>query len=200
MTHDATFLTCAQPDSCWPLWLKTLYVEVREIQLSAKENDMISTGDKLPEGALLRMTDKGPETVLLSSLTDNKKTVLVAVPGPFSSLCDKVHLPSFIRTKDQFDEQGVDHIVCVAVIDPFVMTSWGETTGATKAGITLLADADGAFTKAIGMNFDAPIVGFYGRSLRYAMLVEDGTVKILNMEKENGVCDLTAGEGLLEAM
>lgn len=161
---------------------------------------MISVGDKLPEGKFLKMTKTGPETVTLSELTTDKKVVLIAVPGPYSGLCDQVHLPSFVRNMDQFKEKGVDHVICVSVIDPFVMTAWGESTGGTEAGIHMLADSDGSFTNSIGMQFDAPVVGFYGRSLRYAMLVENGEVRVLNMENSPGVCELTAGENLLEAM
>ncbi|KUJ76512.1 thiol peroxidase [Ruegeria marisrubri] len=159
---------------------------------------MISVGDSLPDAKLIRMTDSGPEVVRLSDKLTGRKVVLVAVPAAFSGLCDQVHLPSFIRTKPQFDAKGVDEIICLAVNDPFVMKAWGESTGATEAGITLLADADGSFTREIGMNFDAPVVGLYGRSVRYAMVVEDGVVRALNTESEHGICDRTAGETLLE--
>lgn len=161
---------------------------------------MISVGDTLPGAKLIHMTDKGPQEVQLAEKLSGRKVVIVAVPAAFSGLCDQVHLPSFIRTKAQFDDRGVDEIICLAVNDPFVMKAWGESTGASEAGITMLADADGGFTKAIGMDFDAPVVGLYGRSTRYAMLVEDGTVRVLNTESEHGVCDRTAGEGLLEAI
>lgn len=161
---------------------------------------MIKVGDSLPEATLMVKTDSGMAPVALADKVKGRKVVLVAVPAAFSGLCDQLHLPSFIRTKPQFEEKGVDEIICVAVNDPFVMEAWGISTGATDAGITLLSDADGSFAKSIGMNFDAPVAGLYGRSLRYAMLAEDGVVKILNMETEHGVCDLTAGETLLDAI
>ena len=94
----------------------------------------------------------------------------------------------------------MDEIICISVNDPFVMAAWGKETGATDAGITMLADAECSLTEAIGMRFDAAPAGLLARSLRYAMLVENGVVKILQMEKGPGVCELTAGEGLLEAM
>ena len=109
-------------------------------------------------------------------------------------------MPSFIRTKNQFDAKGVDEIICVSVNDPFVMKAWGEATGATEAGITMLADADSAFTTAIGMNFDAPPAGLMARSKRYAMLVDDGKVTLFQEEEGPGVCDVSAGEGLLANM
>jgi cytochrome c peroxidase len=91
----------------------------------------------------------------------------------------------------------VDEIICVSVNDPFVMKAWGEATGATEAGITMLGDAESAFTKAIGMDFDAPPAGLIARSKRYAMLVEDGKVITLHVEESPGVCEVSGGEALL---
>ena len=105
-----------------------------------------------------------------------------------------------MRTKDTFAEKGVEEIICISVNDPFVMDAWGKDTGALEAGLTFLADADSSFTKAIGMDFDAPPVGFVARSKRYAMLVDDGKVMVLNAEDNPGVCETSAGEGLLADM
>ncbi|MFD3188696.1 peroxiredoxin [Sedimentitalea sp. HM32M-2] len=160
----------------------------------------ISTGEKLPEANLVQMGDDGPAPVSLADKTKGRKVVLFAVPGAFTPTCHSAHMPSFIRTKEQFQGKGVDEIICVSVNDPFVMQAWGEATGADKAGITLLADADSSFTTAIGMNFDAPPAGLLARSKRYAMLVEDGTVTVLNEEEAPGVCEVSAGESLLSAM
>jgi len=91
-------------------------------------------------------------------------------------------------------------IICVSCNDPFVMKAWGEATGAADAGITMLADASSEFTKAIGMDFDAPPAGLVARSKRYAMLVEDGKVTLLQEEENPGVCDVSGGEGLLASM
>ncbi len=160
----------------------------------------VSIGDKLPDATFLRLTDQGPEEIKLSDKTAGRKVVIIAVPAAFSALCDQAHVPSFIRTKGQFEERGVDEIICLAVNDPFVMQAWGKTTGATEAGITMLSDSDGAFAKSIGMAFDAPVVGLFGRSVRYAMVVDDGVVTAFNTETQHGVCETTAGEGLLEVM
>ncbi len=160
----------------------------------------ISTGEKLPEATLVQMGADGPEPVALADKTKGRKVVIFAVPGAFTPTCHSAHVPSFIRTKEQFDGKGVDELICVSVNDPFVMKAWGESTGAEAAGITMLSDADSAFTTAIGMNFDAPPAGLIGRSKRYAMLVEDGTVTILNEEESPGVCEVSAGETLLQAM
>ncbi|KQB14477.1 peroxiredoxin [Rhodobacter capsulatus] len=160
----------------------------------------LTVGEKLPAATLLKIGANGPEAVDLAALTAGRKVVIFAVPGAYTGVCTTAHVPSFIRTKPQFDARGVDEILCVSVNDPFVMAAWGEATGATAAGITLLADAEAAFTKAIGMAFSAPPVGLIDRSARYAMLVEDGVVTVLNREESPGVCELSAGEGLLAAL
>lgn len=160
----------------------------------------LTVGEKLPAATLLKIGANGPEAVDLAALTAGRKVVIFAVPGAYTGVCTTAHVPSFIRTKPQFDAKGVDEILCISVNDPFVMAAWGEATGATAAGITLLADAEAAFTKAIGMAFSAPPVGLIDRSARYAMLVEDGVVKVLNREESPGVCELSAGEGLLAAL
>ncbi|WP_424831861.1 peroxiredoxin [Ruegeria sp.] len=161
---------------------------------------MISTGDTLPDATLIQMGSDGPEEVRVSEKTKGRKVVIFAVPGAFTGTCTTAHVPSFIRTKGQFDAKGVDEIICVSVNDPFVMGAWGESTGATAAGLTMLSDAASEFTKAIGMDFDAPPVGLIARSKRYAMLVEDGKVTALNLEESPGTCEISAGEGLLDVI
>ncbi|MEP1328222.1 peroxiredoxin [Pseudophaeobacter sp.] len=161
---------------------------------------MISAGEKLPDATLTVMGAEGPAQVQMADKVTGRKVAIFAVPGAFTPTCHSAHVPSFIRTKDQFFAKGVDEIICISANDPFVMHAWGEATGANAAGITMLADAESAFTDAIGMRFDAPPAGLIGRSLRYAMLVEDGVVTLLNMEENPGQCELSAGEGLLDAM
>ncbi len=161
---------------------------------------MISVGDTLPEATLIQMTADGPAPVAIKDKTAGRKVVVFAVPGAFTPTCHSAHVPSFMRTKDQFAEKGVDEIICISVNDPFVMHAWGEATGATAAGLTMLADADSSFTTAIGMNFDAPPAGLMARSGRYAMLVEDGKVTLFQAEENPGLCETSAGEGLLASM
>lgn len=158
----------------------------------------LTSGDKLPNSKLMRIGEDGPEEVPLSNRTSGRKVVIFAVPGAFTPTCHSAHVPSFIRTRDQFADKGVDEIICVAVNDPFVVKAWGEASGAADAGITMLSDPGAEFTKAIGMDFDAPPAGLYSRSKRYAMLVDDGTVTRLNIEENPGQCETSAGEALLE--
>lgn len=157
----------------------------------------ISVGDTLPDAMLLQMGEEGPEQVKLSDKLKGRKVVLFGLPGAYTGTCTTAHVPSFMVTYDDFMEKGVDEIICVSVNDPFVMKAWGDTTRAIETGITMLADAESTFTKAIGMDFSAAPVGFVNRSKRYAMLVEDGVVKIFNPEEGPGVCERSAGETLL---
>jgi len=160
----------------------------------------ITVGDRLPAANLTRMGANGPESVDLSTRTKDRKVVIFAVPGAYTGVCTTAHVPSFIRTKAGFDAKGVDEIICVSVNDPFVMKAWGESTGATAAGITMLGDAESALTSAIGMEFSNPSAGLIRRSARYAMLVDDGVVKVLHKEESPGMCEISAGESLLAAI
>jgi peroxiredoxin len=160
----------------------------------------ISVGAVLPEAKLLQMGANGPEAVDLAAKLKGRKVVIFGLPGAYTGTCSSAHVPSFIRTKAQFDAKGVDEIICVSVNDPFVMKAWGEATGATAAGITMLGDADSSFTKAVGMNFSAPAVGLTDRSRRYALYAEDGVVKVLHAEENAGTCDISGGESMLKAI
>ena len=160
----------------------------------------ITTGDTLPDATVLTMGDSGPQTVSIADKVKGRTVVIFGLPGAYTGTCTTAHVPSFIRTLPELKAKGVEEVICIAVNDPFVMKAWGEATGAIAAGITMLADAESTFTKAIGMDFSAPPVGFVNRSKRYAMLVKDGTVSILNEEPGPGQCDISGGESLLDAM
>lgn len=162
--------------------------------------ETIAEGAPLPDAELLRIGEAGPEPVSLGDLTRGRRIVIFAVPGAFTPTCHSAHMPSFVRNAEGFAERGVDEIVCVAVNDPFVLRAWGEATGAEEAGITVLSDAGGAFTRAIGMDFDAPPAGLMGRSRRYAMLVDDGRVSVFHVEESRGTCEVSGGEAMLAAL
>ncbi len=160
----------------------------------------ISQGDTLPDATLVQLGDDGPTPIKISDKIKGRKVAIFAVPGAFTPTCHSAHVPSFIRTMDQFAAKGVDEVICVSVNDPFVMKAWGEATGASAAGITMLADAESTCTTAIGMDFSAPPAGLMARSKRYAMLVEDGTVSLFQAEESPGMCDVSGGEALLASM
>ncbi len=148
----------------------------------------------------MRLGTAGPEPVSLASLTEGRKIVLFGLPGAFTATCSAAHLPSFIRTADDLRAKGVDDIICMSVNDPWVMDAWDKSTGASKAGITMLSDPDGALTISMGLEFSAPPVGFINRTRRFAAIVENGVVTLLNEEEERGVCNFTAGETILDAL
>jgi glutaredoxin/glutathione-dependent peroxiredoxin len=160
----------------------------------------IAVGSRLPEATLLRMGANGPESVTLSSLLAGRKVVIFGFPGAFTGTCTTAHVPSFIRTKAQFDAKGVDEIIGLAVNDPFVMARFGESTGATAAGIAMLADPASDLTTAIGMNFDVPAIGFHARSKRYAAYVVDGVVQHLSEPEKPGMCETSSGEAMLDVI
>jgi len=160
----------------------------------------ITTGQTLPDVTLCRMGASGPETVQSGDVMKGRKVVIFGLPGAYTGTCSTAHVPSFMRTIEAMKAKGVDDVICLSVNDPFVMDAWSKDTGAGDAGILMLGDAAAEFTKAIGMDFDAPPVGFVSRSKRYSMLVDDGVVTILNAEASPGECEISAGETLLAAL
>ncbi len=172
-------------------------MSIAEVQAEPKA---IAEGDRLPDATLNRATPDGPQEVSMARLTEGRKVVIFAVPGAFTPTCHSAHMPSFLSVHDALRAKGVDEVICLAVNDPFVLQAWGDETGATTAGITLVSDGASEFTRAVGMIFDAPQVGFMGRSVRYAMLVEDGVVRILHVEQGRGTCELSSGPAMLAAM
>lgn len=156
----------------------------------------LEIGSSLPDATLTRMGENGPETVNLHGFLKGRKVVVFALPGAFTGPCSTAHIPSFIRTADEFRAKGVEEIICIAVNDPFTLKAWGEATGATAAGITLLGDSGAELTKALKMEFTAPPLGLYDRSNRYALIVEDGAITQANID-ELGVCEISTGEALM---
>lgn len=159
----------------------------------------ITVGSQLPEALLLQMGTSGPEGVSLVAKLKGRKVVLFGLPGAFTGTCTTAHVPSFIRNMEKLTAKGVDEVICVSVNDPFVMQAWGASTGAAAAGITLLGDGDASFTKAIGLAFTVPAIGFHDRSKRYALYAEDGVVKVFHPEVSSG-CEISGGEAMLAAI
>ncbi|NVO26387.1 peroxiredoxin [Donghicola sp. C2-DW-16] len=158
----------------------------------------ISIGDTLPGATMLVMGEAGPQGVDLAEKLNGRKVVIFGLPGAYTGVCSTAHVPSFIRSMDALKAKGVDEVICVSVNDPFVMAAWAKDTGAADAGLTMLGDADGAWTAAIGMDFTAPPAGLIGRSKRYSLVAENGVVTVLNLEESPGVCELSAGETLVD--
>ncbi len=159
----------------------------------------ISVGDKMPEATFNVMTAGGPGQMTSAELFDGRKVVIFAVPGAFTPTCHMKHLPGFISNADALKAKGVDTIACVSVNDVFVMNAWAEQSGA-KNKITFLADGSANFTKAIGMDLDASGFGMGIRSKRYAMLVDNGVVKVINEEDAPGKAEISSAEEILKAL
>lgn len=159
---------------------------------------VLAVGDELPAAKLLNQIGTTVSEVDINEHAKGKRLVIFGLPGAYTNTCSSAHLPSFIRTAESFRAKGVDELICIAVNDVRVMEHWGRTSGAEEAGILMLADWNSEFTKAIGLEFSVPAVGFKDRLTRCAMLVEDGIVRVLQFEADKTVCDLTAGETLLE--
>lgn len=139
----------------------------------------IQPGDRLPEVTVQRITD-GVENVDTRKLFDGRKVVLFAVPGAFTPTCSERHLPGFVEHYDAFQKKGVE-VACMSVNDPFVMKAWGESQH-VPGGLQMLADGNGEFTRALGLEMDASAYGMGTRSKRYALYAEDGVVKQLYVE------------------
>lgn len=141
----------------------------------------ISTGDTIPATTFKRMTDEGPVDVGSETLFGGRTVALFSVPGAFTPTCSAKHLPGFIDKADEIRAKGVDEIVCTAVNDAFVMGAWGQSAGA-DGKVSMLADGNGDFVKAIGLTMDATGAGLGMRGQRFSMIVKDGVVTTLNVE------------------
>ncbi len=155
----------------------------------------IQIGDKLPDATFMTPTPDGPQPASTSDVFGGKTVALFAVPGAFTPTCSAKHLPSFRDAAGQLQSKGVDSIACVSVNDVFVMGEWGNSAD-SEGKIQMLADGNGAFTKALGLELDASGFGMGTRSQRYAMLVVDGVVKQLNVE-EGGAFEVSSAEYML---
>lgn len=147
---------------------------------------MIKPGDKLPSAEFSVMTADGQQRLSTDVVFSGRRVVLFAVPGAFTPTCSMNHLPGFLAAIDNIKARGVDTVACVSVNDVHVMDAWGKASGA-DGKIMMLADGNGEFTRAVGLEKNLSAGGMGMRSSRYSMLVEDGVVKTLNVEDKPGV-------------
>lgn len=159
----------------------------------------LSKGQVFPDAQLSVMGPDGPALVSLADKLKGRKVIVFGLTGAFTGTCSTTHLPSFMRVSKALAAKGVQEIICIAVNDPFALDAWDKATGAGAGGVTLMGDAAGTLTRELGMAFDAPAKGLFGRSNRYAALVEDGVVTLVNID-EPGVCDISTGARFLDAM
>jgi peroxiredoxin len=156
----------------------------------------IKVGDKIPHATLRQVTPDGAVPVTTDDFFAGRKVVLFGLPGAFTPTCHKNHLPGFITDEKAFKDKGVAEIAMTAVNDHYVLDAWSRATGAT-GHVTFLADGNGEFAKALGLEFDAAMGGLGVRSKRYSMLIDDGVVKLLNVEESPGKADLSGATHLL---
>ncbi len=155
----------------------------------------IQVGDTIPDVPLTIATSDGPQPTTSGEYFKGKRVALFAVPGAFTPTCSARHLPSYVDKAGEIKARGVDEIACVSVNDPFVMAAWGERDG--SGDITMLADGNGQFAEAVGLEMDASGFGMGKRSQRYSMLVNDGVVEQVNVEAP-GEYRASSAEHLLE--
>jgi len=166
----------------------------------------IKLGDRLPEGTLTEMIDTetpgctvGPNNFTVSQLAKGKRVVIFGLPGAFTPTCSAKHVPSYVSNHDKLKAKKVDEVWCVSVNAAFVMGAWGREQ---KAGgkVRMMADGSATFTKALGLDMDLTARGMGVRSQRYSMLVDDGVVKVLNIEENAGKAEMTGADNLIKAL
>ena len=156
----------------------------------------IKIGDRLPEVTFRLVTSDGPRPATTSEFFGGKKVALFGLPGAFTPTCHKTHLPGYVENHAAIKAKGVDVIAMTSVNDPFVLSAWAKVSG-TEGKVEFLADGNGDFAKATGLDFDASMAGLGVRSKRYSMLVDDGVVKTLDVEDVAGKVDTSSAEHLL---
>lgn len=155
----------------------------------------IGVGEKLPDATFTVMGAEGPGPQTTAEVFGGKKVVLFAVPGAFTPTCSKQHLPGFVANADKIKAKGIDTIACTSVNDAFVLGAWSKDAGADNK-VVMLADGSADFAKKIGLELDLSERGLGMRSQRYAMIVEDGVVKALNVEDAPGTAEKSGADAI----
>lgn len=157
----------------------------------------IQVGDRIPDVPIALGTTDGPQPTTSGEFFKGKRVALFAVPGAFTPTCSARHLPSYVEKASELKDKGIDEIACISVNDPFVMAAWGERDGSDD--ITMIADGNGQFADAVGLEMDGSKYGMGKRSQRYSMIVNDGVVEQLNVEAP-GEYRASSAEHMLEQL
>ena len=158
----------------------------------------VAVGDNIPDVEVRVLNDEGaPTPVQTGDVLGSGKVVLFAVPGAFTPGCSKVHMPGFVQNKEELAAKGVEKVACISVNDAFVMDAWGKAAG--SADVQMLADGNGAFAKAMGLEMDGSGFGLGTRCQRFAMVVDNGTITHINVE-EPGAFEVSSGEYVLNQL
>jgi glutaredoxin/glutathione-dependent peroxiredoxin len=156
----------------------------------------IAIGDRIPDTGFVQMTAEGPNGVTSAEFFKGKRVALFSVPGAFTPTCSAKHLPGFLEKEAALKAKGIDEVACTAVNDAFVMGAWGKANG-VDGKVTMLADGNGDFVKAVGLEMDGSKFGMGPRGQRFAMVVNDGVVEQLHVEAP-GEFRVSAAEYVLE--
>jgi glutaredoxin/glutathione-dependent peroxiredoxin len=158
----------------------------------------LKVGDKIPAAKLQIKTKDGVQTKTTDEIFGGKKVVLFALPGAFTPTCSAKHLPGFVNNHQALKSKGIDSVACLSVNDAFVMDAWGKDQG-VEDKVLMLADGNGEFTKAVGLTMDGTGYGMGLRSQRYAMVLDDGVIKTLNVEAP-GAFEVSSAEAILKEL
>jgi peroxiredoxin len=141
----------------------------------------IRVGDRLPAGTVYEMTAEGPRPRSVEEIMRGRRVVIIGLPGAFTPTCSTKHIPGFIEYEPKLKAKAIDEILCVAVNDAYVLDAWSKALGA-QGKVRMLADGNGDFARAVGLEADRRADGMGIRSRRYAMLVDDGVLRALNLD------------------
>jgi peroxiredoxin len=158
----------------------------------------ISVGDRIPQTNFVKATAEGPQPVDSETFFAGRRVALFSVPGAFTPTCSARHLPGFVEKADQLKAKGIDEIACTAVNDAFVMSAWSQS-GEADGKVTMLADGNGEFARAVGLEMDGSKFGMGRRGQRFSMVVNDGVVEQLNVE-EPGAFNVSSADYMLDRL
>lgn len=161
---------------------------------------MLEIGRKLPNSSVLLVTESKIEKIDLMDKLVGRSVAIFGMPGAFTETCTELHIPNILKFKQKLLDLGVEEIFVIVVNDIFVVRRWGYSFDAFNQGITLIADSNSEFSKAVGLNFSVPSIGFYDRSLRYAMMSRDGVVEKFLIEKSKDEITTSGADALVEAI
>ena len=161
---------------------------------------MLEIGRKLPNSSVLLVTESKIEKIDLMDKLVGRSVAIFGMPGAFTETCTELHIPNILKYKQKLLDLGVEEIFVIVVNDIFVVRRWGYSFDAFNQGITLIADSNSEFSKAVGLNFSVPSIGFYDRSLRYAMMSRDGVVEKFLIEKSKDEITTSGADALVEAI
>jgi glutaredoxin/glutathione-dependent peroxiredoxin len=158
----------------------------------------IKVGDRLPKANFVKANPDGPQPVDSEDYFRGRKIALFSVPGAFTPTCSARHLPGFVDKVGELKAKGIDEVACTAVNDAFVLNAWADSADA-QGKVTMLADGNGEFVRAIGLEMDGSRFGMGGRGQRFSMIVDDGVVTQLNVE-EPGAFNVSSADYMLERL